>query len=153
MIGHSSEAAARFGHSAVSASHLLIGLMKVERGGPARMLKRAGLTLEMVERYVEGHTPPIEQTQAMAGALLGESAKIALEGAALLAVSMNERFVGIHGVLLAICDRDGTDASALLDAHRIDRAKLRQLLVRELAAPSPFNFYEIDHLLNETAGD
>src|SRR5215469_16820016 len=48
----------RWGHSYVSSPHLILGLLMLQKGGAAYVLKDAGLSLELVERFLSSRTDP-----------------------------------------------------------------------------------------------
>lgn len=154
-VEYASAAATRFGHPFVSGSHLVLGLLMVERGA-ADVLKSVGMTREAAETYLAVHPLRADETQLVHGVSFGKSAIMALDRAEQERKSRSARcrFVGSDHLLLALCQEDAGAAYDLFEAHRVDRARMLRLIVERLAQPGPPGFEklidDIETLLDET---
>jgi ATPases with chaperone activity, ATP-binding subunit len=153
-IEHAYKAALVFGHPSISSAHLLLGILTVGRG-VAKVLCNVGLTREVIEHWLGTQSLPMEETKAIESMIFGSSALAALSRAEQLRDSggHHEKFIGTDHLLLAISYEDEGVAKVFLDAHHVDRNKMRQLLLARLNNPYPAGVKElmdnIDRHLNE----
>ncbi|MDR3459446.1 MAG: Clp protease N-terminal domain-containing protein [Verrucomicrobiae bacterium] len=147
-IEYASAAQSRFGHACLSSGHLIYGLLAVNRG-VAEVLRNVGLTLELAEHHLQSHPFRVEDMVQHRGLLCGQSAMTAFMRAEQEASKTACRSLGTDHVLLAICGETNGAAVDMFDAHKIDRAKMRELLIKRLSAPPSYDFSTLDGLCGE----
>lgn len=158
-IDQARAASARFCHPCVSSAHLVLGLLMADRG-VAKVLNSVGLTCAAAEQYLGTHSPRTEPTQQEGEIMFGISAKLAIDCAEQERAEqerrsrpIRSRYVGTDHLLLALCGEESGDASDLFEAHNVDRARARQLVLEGLAKPWPPGLESLledtERLLNE----
>src|SRR6266446_9800853 len=105
-IDYAKKAYGRLGHSHVTSAHLVLGLLTLHGGVADTVLKRAGLSIESVERYLSSKRNASEETSECEGAVFGKSATDDLAGAEIQAARSNHTIVGVEHLLLALLAAD-----------------------------------------------
>src|SRR5437879_7845032 len=114
VVVFASDESRHLGHGYIGVEHLLIGLLREEKGLAARALGEAGLTVEVVRRQVRqivgvGDTPATGQIP------FTPHAKRALEQSLVEALHLGHPFVGTEHVLLGLLRvSDGGPVAAAL---------------------------------------
>lgn len=125
--------AERFLHTHIATEHVLLGLMRLERGVAVNVLKKLGLDLETARAQVEKQ----DGIGADAGTCLLEytpGVKKVLADAAKEAKNFRHTYVGTEHILLGILsEHDGVPAAIFKDLG-IDAEKVRQEIMTELTS-------------------
>jgi ATP-dependent Clp protease ATP-binding subunit ClpC len=113
----------RLGHSYVSSPHLILGLLRLQKGGAAHALRNAGLSAELVERFLSSRTSPLEEVTLYNRIPLGESARMALDRADVEARSLKHTYLmPVHLFLGVLMEEAGGAADLLASLHKdLDR--------------------------------
>ena len=112
------ESLRRFGHSHVSSAHLILGLLALEKGGAAHVLKKAGLSVEFVERFLSSRTDSPEEVTLHHGIPLGASARMVLVRADVEARSLKHTYLTpAHLFLGVLMEETGGGADLLASLH------------------------------------
>jgi len=144
VFGYCYEACLRFEHPHVSSGHLLLGILKANRG-PAAILEQCGLTVAIAERFWVLHSIRSEQTTLSRALLVGKSVIAVMERAETQARRTECRFIGTDHVLLGLLEEVLGDACDLFDTQKVDRTRLHELLAQRLANRFDFGeFSDID---------
>jgi ATP-dependent Clp protease ATP-binding subunit ClpC len=108
----------RFDHSYVSSPHLILGLLKLQKGGASHVLKKAGLSVELVERFLSSRTDSSEAKTLHNGIPLGESARTVLVRADVEARSLKHTYLTpVHLFLGLLMEETGGAADLLASLH------------------------------------
>lgn len=131
-IDHAKQASGRFGHSHVGSAHLVLGLLTLNGGVGDTALKRAGLSTELVERFLSSKPETSEEVVELDGASFGSSATNAMARAESEAAAANHTYVGVEHLTMALLAADHGDATDLFASQHIVRAKLRKKILDEI---------------------
>lgn len=112
---------ARFGHSHVSSTHLVLGLLTLRGGVGDSVLRKFGLSAEGVEAYLLSHR----------GQATG-SATSALERAEVEAQAQQHTYLGVEHLLLGILAEDRGEAADLFASVHADRDSMRRMITEEI---------------------
>lgn len=142
-IEFASQAALRSGHESLCSAHLIFGLLAVNRG-VAGVLRTVGLTVEGVERYIQARAFDEETLSVRDGIAFGQSAWHALIRAEEEATKTGCRFLGTDHLLLSLSQEHGEAASDIFETAKVDRERVRRLVVERLSAPTPLDLSSFD---------
>ncbi len=131
-IDHAKQAYSRLGGSHVSSAHLVLGLLTLNGGVGDTALKRAGLSTELVERYLFSKPSASEEAVEQEGAAFGRSASDALARAELYAAAFNHTILGVEHLTLALLAEEHGEATDLFTSSHLNRAKTRQSILEEI---------------------
>ena len=133
-IEKAQEAAEALGHSYVGSEHLLLGILREEGGQGAKVLKKNGLTdellTELVEKYV-GKGTPGEPVQG-----LSPRAKRVIELAIGDAGRLGHNFVGTEHLLMGILREPDSAAARIITSTGLDLNKLYTEILNLFGAPT-----------------
>lgn len=108
----------RFGHSHVSSVHLILGLLKLQKGGGANVLHNAGFSVGSVEAFLSSSSDSAEEMTIHNGIPLGESARMALDRAEVEARSLKHTYLTpVHLFLGVLMEETGGAADLLASLH------------------------------------
>jgi ATP-dependent Clp protease ATP-binding subunit ClpC len=131
-VTHAEQSLSRFGHSHVSAAHLILGLMKLGNGIPYNLLTESGLTIQTLENFLSTRRASTEESTLQEGVRIGKSALSAFDRAGVEARKRNHTYLGTDHLLLGILADESGDAADLFESVHIDREKLRGIVEQEL---------------------
>jgi len=131
-IDHAKQAFGRFGHTHVGSGHLVLGLLTLNGGVGDTVLKRAGLSTELVERFLSSKPETSEEVVEMEGISFGSSATDAIARAESEAAAIKHTYLGVEHLTMALLAEEHGDATDLLASLHIDRAKLRKTILDEI---------------------
>jgi hypothetical protein len=140
------QAADRFGHSVLSSGHLIFGLLAVNRG-VAGVLRNAGFTAVGVERHLQACSFDRESLDTRDGIAFTQSAAHALIRAEEEATRTGCRFLGTDHVLLALAQEPSGRADDVFDCAKVDRDKVRRLVLERLSTSGPSDLSSFDDLV------
>ncbi len=144
VLLHSREEAARLGHDAIGAEHLLLGLLR-EGGPPARILRALGVNTQQLRHAVEAAAPPaIEEPRELLHSDLGltAEAEAALkqtrsEAEAAPAIEAEHLLLGLLGGENAVADILRDEFGVTAEAVRDEVARLHGTEPEPESEPPP----------------
>jgi ATP-dependent Clp protease ATP-binding subunit ClpC len=131
-IDHAKQSFGRFGQSPVGSAHLVLGLLTLTGGVGDTVLKRAGLSTELVERFLSSRAVPSEGIVEHEGGLLSGSAIEVITRAEAEAAAVSHTYLGVEHLTMALLAEEHGEAAELFASLRIDRDKLRQTILDEM---------------------
>jgi ATP-dependent Clp protease ATP-binding subunit ClpC len=131
-IDHAKQGTGRLAQSYVSSAHLVLGLLTLRGGIGDNALRNAGLSIDMVERFLASTPKVVEKTVKHDGTQFGESAMEALTRAESEAAQANISMLGVEHLTLALLAEKQGAAAYLFASARIDPEKLRTMIRNEL---------------------
>jgi len=126
------EAAAQMHHLYVGTEHLLLGLVREERGGASRLLRSSGVDPRDVQRMIQRLSPE-EGPQRATRPMLTESTKRVIQHALEEAQRRGDPKVDTEHILIALIQEKSGMAVDILHSLGIDPESLRIEALRALA--------------------
>ena len=125
--------ARRLGHDSVGTEHLLLGLLRDERGPVGLVLGTIGVTLEAARREVERlharrRRRNARETAAAGTVAIQARAREAFEQSLREAVRLRDDHLGVEHILLALLREEGGAAVKVLEALGVRAAVVEQRL-------------------------
>jgi ATP-dependent Clp protease ATP-binding subunit ClpA len=111
-------------HPVIDSEHILLGLIREERGVAARVLSDAGVDLAQAREEVDRLVGPIGHPSSGSPPFTAR-AKKALEHALRSALSMGHSYIGTEHLLLGVIEEEDTVARRVLEALGTDADELR----------------------------
>ena len=132
VLGLARKEADRMHHNFVGTEHLLLGLIKLNRGVAVNILQKMGLDLETVRTAVEKKTGYGPDQKVIGNIQYAPRVKKVLALAVKEAKALNHTYVGTEHILLGLLrEGDGMAAQVLKDLN-VDIEKTRQEILQEL---------------------
>lgn len=128
------EEAARLHHDAVGTEHILLGLIREGEGTAPAVLRKFGLTLEMVRRQVERLVPPGGGMRTLGDIPFTARAKAAIGYAVEESGLLNHNYVGTEHLLLGILKEPECVAVKVLMHLNVDIEDVRMEVLSNLGA-------------------
>jgi ATP-dependent Clp protease ATP-binding subunit ClpC len=130
--------ASHFGSPYIETEHLLLGVLREDRGIFTRAT-RAGISIEAVRKRIEKETPVREKISVSVDLPLSEASKRVLYSAAEEAEKMAHKHIGSEHLLLALLREQGSLAATILQEHgvRLDKLRVEVRATAEQASGSP----------------
>ena len=126
------EEATRMQHDMVGTEHVLLGLMREGEGGAAVVLKKFGLSLDIVRRQVEKITPSSGGMRVVGDLPFTNRAKAIIGYAVEESGNLNHNYVGTEHILLGVVrEGNGTGIKVLMHLG-VDPEELRLELLSSL---------------------
>jgi len=120
----------------VDSDHLLLGLIRLERGTAANLLNKMGLDLKTVGSEIEKQIYPGSINTSVEGVPFTNALKavivIALDGAKRL----NEKYIGTGHLLLGLLEENEGVATKVLRSFNLDSGNVRETILKDLASKS-----------------
>ena len=126
------EEATRLHHDAVGTEHVLLGLIREGEGGAATVLRKFGLSLEMVRRQVEKLVPPGGGMRTVGDIPFTARAKSVIGHAVEESGLLNHNYVGTEHLLLGILREGESVAVKVLTHLNVDPDDLRLEVISSL---------------------
>ncbi|NIT35481.1 MAG: AAA domain-containing protein [candidate division Zixibacteria bacterium] len=126
------EEATRLHHDAVGTEHILLGLIREGEGGAAAVLRKFGLSLEMVRRQVEKLVPPGGGMRTVGDIPFTARAKSVIGHAVEESGLLNHNYVGTEHILLGIIREGESVAVKVLTHLNVDPDDLRLEVISSL---------------------
>jgi ATP-dependent Clp protease ATP-binding subunit ClpC len=131
----------QLGALAISAEHLLLGLLRGPKGDSAeRILREASVTYDSVSRELARTTAFRERVSTAIEIPFDEGVKAILRFATDEADDLKHRHIGTEHLLLGLLRKDGTAAAAILNRCGLTLARAReqvQAMPLTVLAPGP----------------
>src|ERR1700737_3360318 len=124
--------AERFNHNYVGTEHLLLGLIKLGKGGAVKGLQKMGLDLERVRMEVEKHVGSHPKTNMIGNIPYTPRVKKVLALAGKEAQALNHSYVGTEHLLLGLLREGEGVAARVLKSLEVDPARTRNQILNEL---------------------
>lgn len=124
VLAYAVESLSRFGHSHLTGAHLVLGLVTLDGGVANRLLKKAGLSIELVERYLSTLRSSQEATTIRDDIPFVNSGWRAFERAGAEALTRGFDYLGTEQLLLGILSEDSGEAAELFESVHLDRGKM-----------------------------
>ena len=124
--------ASQFGSPYIETEHLLLGVLREDKG----LVERVHLNSEAVRKEVESRSIAREKISVSVDLPLSHDSKRALGYAAGEATAMEQKFIDTGHVLLGLMREEATKAAILLREQGLKIEDVREL-VREFVRPSP----------------
>ena len=131
-IDYAKKACSRLGHSHITSAHLILGLITLNGGIGDTVLKRAGLSVESIEKYFSSRHIPGEETVEHDDAVFGCSATDALSRAEQEAAKFAHTILGVEHLALSLLAEAHGEAADLFASLQIECDKLRQTILQEM---------------------
>jgi ATP-dependent Clp protease ATP-binding subunit ClpC len=128
------EEATRLHHDAVGTEHILLGLIREGEGGAALVLRKFGLSLEMVRRQVEKLVPPGGGMRTVGDIPFTARAKSVIGHAVEESGLLNHNYVGTEHLLLGIIRESESVAVKVLTHLNVDPDDLRLEVISSLGS-------------------
>jgi len=128
------EEATRLHHDAVGTEHILLGLIREGEGGAALVLRKFGLSLEMVRRQVEKLVPPGGGMRTVGDIPFTARAKSVIGHAVEESGLLNHNYVGTEHLLLGIIRETESVAVKVLTHLNVDPDDLRLEVISNLGS-------------------
>ncbi|HUU57533.1 MAG TPA: ATP-dependent Clp protease ATP-binding subunit [bacterium] len=128
------EEATRLHHDAVGTEHILLGLIREGEGGAAIVLRKFGLSLEMVRRQVEKLVPPGGGMRTVGDIPFTARAKSVIGHAVEESGLLNHNYVGTEHLLLGIIRETESVAVKVLTHLNVDPDDLRLEVISNLGS-------------------
>ncbi len=128
------EEATRLHHDAVGTEHILLGLIREGDGGAATVLRKFGLSLEMVRRQVEKLVPPGGGMRTVGDIPFTARAKSVIGHAVEESGLLNHNYVGTEHLLLGIIRETESVAVKVLTHLNVDPDDLRLEVISSLGS-------------------
>jgi ATP-dependent Clp protease ATP-binding subunit ClpC len=128
------EEATRLHHDAVGTEHILLGLIREGEGGAALVLRKFGLSLEMVRRQVEKLVPPGGGMRTVGDIPFTARAKSVIGHAVEESGLLNHNYVGTEHLLLGIIREAESVAVKVLTHLNVDPDELRLEVISSLGS-------------------
>jgi ATP-dependent Clp protease ATP-binding subunit ClpC len=128
------EEATRLHHDAVGTEHILLGLIREGEGGAATVLRKFGLSLEMVRRQVEKLVPPGGGMRTVGDIPFTARAKSVIGHAVEESGLLNHNYVGTEHLMLGIIRETESVAVKVLTHLNVDPDDLRLEVISSLGA-------------------
>jgi ATP-dependent Clp protease ATP-binding subunit ClpC len=126
------EEATRLHHDAVGTEHILLGLIREGEGGAATVLRKFGLSLEMIRRQVEKLVPPGGGMRTVGDIPFTARAKSVIGHAVEESGLLNHNYVGTEHLLLGIIRESESVAVKVLTHLNLDPDDLRLEVISNL---------------------
>lgn len=119
-------------HDHLGTEHLLLGLIKLDQGMAANVLRKKGLPFEAVRAEIKKHFPaqPEAPTNNVLRCTPELDAAIALAQAE--AKNLNHAYVGTEHLLLGLLHQGDGAAGKVLQGLKVDMRQLRQEILKQL---------------------
>jgi len=128
------EEATRLHHDAVGTEHILLGLIREGEGGAALVLRKFGLSLEMVRRQVEKLVPPGGGMRTVGDIPFTARAKSVIGHAVEESGLLNHNYVGTEHLLLALIREGEGVAARVLTELGADHERAKREVMKALGA-------------------
>ncbi|HNC45919.1 MAG TPA: Clp protease N-terminal domain-containing protein, partial [Acidobacteriota bacterium] len=122
--------ASQFGAPAIDAEHILLGLMREDKGLTNRFLVRAQISIESIRRDIESRTIPRERTSPTVDLPLSPEAKRVLTFAAEESERLSHRHIGTEHLLLGLLREENSVAARILYERGLRLNAIRDELSR-----------------------
>ncbi|UCH79472.1 MAG: ATP-dependent Clp protease ATP-binding subunit [Candidatus Coatesbacteria bacterium] len=126
------EEATRLHHDAVGTEHILLGLIREGEGGAATVLRKFGLSLEMIRRQVEKLVPPGGGMRTVGDIPFTARAKSVIGHAVEESGLLNHNYVGTEHLLLGIIRETESVAVKVLTHLNLDPDDVRLEVISNL---------------------
>lgn len=124
--------AARLNHSFIGTEHVLLGLLKLNRGVAANVLRRQGVDLQKIRTAIEENVGAGPDIKVLNPIPFTPRVKRVLVTAHKEARALNHTYVGTEHVLLGLMsERDGV-AARILEGFGLSVLQTRQEILKEL---------------------
>jgi ATP-dependent Clp protease ATP-binding subunit ClpC len=122
----------RLGHPYITSAHLVLGLVTLNGGVGDTVLKRSGLSADLIERFLSSRSIVGDETVDQQGAVFGRSAISALSRAELEAARFEHTIVGVEHLALALLAEDHGEANDLFASAQVGRENARATILQEM---------------------
>jgi ATP-dependent Clp protease ATP-binding subunit ClpC len=121
--------ASQLGSLSIETEHLLLGLLRENKGVTSRILATANVDLEAMRRQAETRTAFKEKVSTSVEIPFTEAMKRALQQAAVEADGLLHSYIGTEHLLLALLHDPTTAAGEILAAHGLRHDEVRKEIV------------------------
>jgi len=123
--------ASQFGASQIEAEHILLGLIREDKGLTTRFFHRAHSNIEMIRKEIEGRTIMRDRLSTNIDLPLSGEAKRVLAYAAEEAERLGNRHIGTEHLLLGLLREENSIAAEILYDRGLRLSEIRQDLMRQ----------------------
>lgn len=125
--------ASQFGAPAIEAEHILLGLMREDKGLTNRFFRHAQASIESIRKEIEGRTILREKISTSVDLPLSAEAKRVLAYAAEESERLQHRHIGTEHLLLGLLREEKSVAAEILNERGLRLNSVREELMRSLA--------------------
>lgn len=126
--------ASQFGAPAIEAEHILLGLMREDKGLTNRFFRNAQASIESIRKEIEGRTILREKVSTSVDLPLSAEAKRVLAFAAEESERLQHRHIGTEHLLLGLLREDKSVAAEILHERGLRLNLIRDELTRSTAS-------------------
>ena len=123
--------ASQFGASQIEAEHILLGLIREDKGLTTRFFHRAHSNIELIRKEIEGRTIMRDRLSTNIDLPLSGEAKRVLAYAAEEAERLGNRHIGTEHLLLGLLREENSIAAEILYDRGLRLSEIRQDLMRQ----------------------
>jgi ATP-dependent Clp protease ATP-binding subunit ClpC len=131
-VDYVKQAYRRLGHPYVTSAHLVLGLVTLNGGVGDTVLKRSGLSADLIECFLSSQCIAGEETVDQHGAVFGRSAISALSRAELEATRFGHAILGVEHLALALLAEDHGVANDLFASAQVKRENTRATILQDM---------------------
>lgn len=125
--------ASQFGAPAIEAEHILLGLMREDKGLTNRFFRHAQASIESIRKEIEGRTILREKISTSVDLPLSAEAKRVLAYAAEESERLQHRHIGTEHLLLGLLREEKSVAAEILHERGLRLNSVREELMRSIA--------------------
>ena len=132
MFALAQDEATRLNHNFIGTEHVLLGLLKLDRGVAANVLRRQGVDLKKVRVTVGEYVPRGPEVKVLKPIPFTPRVKMVLVTAQKEAGALNHTYVGTEHVLLGLLAESDGVAARVLKGFGLCVSETRQEILKEL---------------------
>ena len=122
--------ASQFGSPLIETEHILLGLIREDRGLPLRFFPGAGASIQELRKKIEKHVAVRERISISVDIPFSEESKRVLTGAVDESDRMNHKFIGSEHILLGLLRQEKSAAAEILREYGVRASTIREELTR-----------------------
>ena len=111
--------ASQFGATAIEAEHILLGILREDKGLSQGLFSNPNGAIESIRREIEARTPMRDKIHASVDLPLSQSAKAVLSHAAAESDKLDHRHIGTEHLMLGLIKEQRSPASEILRARGV----------------------------------
>ena len=134
--------ASQLGSRSIETEHILLGLLREDKGLTSRFFRRSEATLEAIRKEIEGRSGVREKVSTSVELPLSDESKRVLTFAAEEAERLLCSYIGTEHILLGLLREEKSAASAILSEKGLHLARVRDELSGNPGRPTPHKVKE-----------
>jgi ATP-dependent Clp protease ATP-binding subunit ClpC len=127
----------QFGSTVIDTEHMLLGLVRVNKGITARVFSACGVSAEGLRHDVEAAKTNVPPTSTSVEIPFSDGTRRVLHYAEEEADRLKHSYIGTEHLLIALVRANDTTGGAILARHGMTLDDTRQRVVEQTTAPPP----------------